>query len=59
MGDGIYDADIIRDVAFGIAPKNARKEAKKYADYVTENIGSEGAVLDACMKIKNKFINKI
>tara|TARA_B100001057_G_C22860779_1_gene954418 strand:+ start:1210 stop:1686 length:477 start_codon:yes stop_codon:yes gene_type:complete len=57
MGDGIYDADIIRDVAFGIAPKNAREEAKKYADFITENNSSEGAVLDACLEIKKKFIN--
>ena len=59
MGDGFYDAEIIRDVAFGIAPKNARKEAKKYADVITENIGSEGAILDACLEIRNKFINHI
>ena len=31
IGDGIYDAPIIQDCIFGIAPANARVEAKKAA----------------------------
>lgn len=55
MGDSLYDAKIIKDSAFGIAPKNARSEAKNEADYITKNNSGEGAVLDACLKIKKKF----
>jgi len=55
MGDGIFDAPIIKKVLFGIAPKNARVEAIKVADFVTPNISANGAVLDACLKIKKKF----
>ena len=46
---------ILKDCFYGIAPMNARKEAKKNSDYVTESFGSEGAVLDACLKIKKLF----
>ena len=59
IGDGLYDAEILKDCLFGICPKNARKEAKRYANYITPSKSGEGAVLDACLKIKNKFFNKI
>ena len=55
MGDGIHDVKIIRSSMFGIAPKNARYEAKKIADYVTPSNSAEGAVLDACLKINKLF----
>ncbi|MFH1325768.1 MAG: HAD hydrolase family protein [archaeon] len=55
MGDGIFDAKIIRDCKFGIAPSNARIEAKKWADYVTPSNSGEGAVCDACIKINKVF----
>lgn len=55
IGDGIFDAPIIRDCMFGIAPKNARIEAKKWADYVTPSNSGEGAVCDACIKINKMF----
>ena len=51
MGDGFYDAAILRDCFFGIAPNNARVEAKDSADYCTPSNSGEGAVLDACLKI--------
>lgn len=55
MGDGIFDAEILKKSFYGIAPKNSRTEAKKSADFITESKSGEGAVLDACLKIKNKF----
>jgi 3-deoxy-D-manno-octulosonate 8-phosphate phosphatase (KDO 8-P phosphatase) len=55
MGDGIFDAKIIRDCLFGIAPKNARIEAKQWARYVTPSKSGEGAVCDACIKINKVF----
>tara|TARA_B110000008_G_scaffold276562_1_gene316065 strand:- start:879 stop:1352 length:474 start_codon:yes stop_codon:yes gene_type:complete len=55
MGDGFYDAPIIKDCYFGICPKNARIEAKRCADFITPSNSGEGAVLDACLKIKKLF----
>jgi 3-deoxy-D-manno-octulosonate 8-phosphate phosphatase (KDO 8-P phosphatase) len=57
MADGLYDASILSDCLFGIAPQNARVEAKKAADYVTPSESAKGAVLDACLMIINKFDN--
>ena len=55
MGDGIHDANIIKASMFGIAPQNARVEAKKVADYVTPSNSAEGAVLDASIEILKKL----
>lgn len=55
IGDGIFDAFIIRDCVFGIAPANARIEAKKWAKYITPSKSGEGAVCDACIKINKRF----
>jgi 3-deoxy-D-manno-octulosonate 8-phosphate phosphatase (KDO 8-P phosphatase) len=55
MGDGYHDASILRESIFGIAPKNARKEAKEAADFITESNSGEGAVLDACLEIIKVF----
>lgn len=55
IGDSIFDAPIIRDCMFGIAPANARIEAKNWADYVTPSKSAEGAVCDACIKINKVF----
>jgi len=55
MGDGYHDARILKESMFGIAPNNARMEAKDNADYVTSSNAGEGAVLDACLKIIDKF----
>ena len=57
MGDGYHDAKILKESMFGIAPRNARKEAKDAADYVTESNSGEGAVLDACMEINRIYLN--
>lgn len=58
IGDGIFDALIIRDCKFGIAPSNARIEAKKWAKYITPSKSAEGAVCDACIKINKVFLEK-
>ena len=55
MADGYYDAKILANCLFGIAPNNARLEAKEAADFVTLSDSAHGAVLDACIEIKNKF----
>lgn len=57
MGDGLHDVDILKQCLYGIAPKNARIEAKKVADYVTPSNSGDGAVLDACLKIDKIFFN--
>src|SRR3989344_3386582 len=56
IGDGIFDAPILRDCKFGIAPANARVEAREVADFVTPSRSGEGAVCDACIKISEKFL---
>ena len=56
MGDGIFDVSLIRECKFGIAPANARFEAKEAADYVTPSNAGEGAVCDACIEIKKRFL---
>ena len=58
IGDGIPDALIIRDCLFGIAPANARIEAKRWAKYVTPSKSAEGAVCDACIKINKVFFQR-
>jgi 3-deoxy-D-manno-octulosonate 8-phosphate phosphatase (KDO 8-P phosphatase) len=55
LGDGYHDAEIIKKCFYGIAPKNARVEAKKAADYITPSKSGEGAVLDACLHIIKLF----
>ncbi len=55
MGDGLHDVEIMNKCLYGIAPKNARMEAKNAADYITPSNSGEGAVLDACLKINKIF----
>ena len=58
MGDGIHDSKIIKACMFGIAPNNARREAKDVANYVTESNSCEGAVLDACLQIMEVYFKQ-
>lgn len=58
MGDGFHDAKIMDIVGYSIAPKNARSEVIEKANFVTESKSGEGAVLDACLHIKNKFFDE-
>jgi YrbI family 3-deoxy-D-manno-octulosonate 8-phosphate phosphatase len=53
MGDGFYDAPIIKNAKLGIAPFQARIEARTAADYVTPSRGGEGAYFDASLHILN------
>lgn len=55
MGDGFYDAPIIKSAALGIAPAQARIEARMAADFITPSMGGEGAVMDACLHILDKL----
>lgn len=51
MGDGIYDPLVFNKVGYSIAPKNAFIHTKKYADFITESKGGEGAVAEAIVHI--------
>lgn len=55
VADGYHDVPALEAVAYSIAPRNARREALAVVDYVTESRGGEGAVLDACLRIIEKF----
>ncbi|MFH1425103.1 MAG: HAD hydrolase family protein [archaeon] len=55
MGDGIFDVPILKACKFGIAPANARVEARNVADHVTSSKSGEGAVCDACIVVNRKF----
>lgn len=47
VGDGAWDAQLLRDCCLGIAPANATNLAKKSADFVLQNRGGDGAVFEA------------
>jgi 3-deoxy-D-manno-octulosonate 8-phosphate phosphatase (KDO 8-P phosphatase) len=55
MGDGIFDHYVMREVGYSIAPKNADRIAKSYANYVTDRAGGDRAVAEACLHIMEKF----
>ena len=57
MGDGLFDIYGIKNSLIGISPANALQEVKDSSNYVTHNIGGEGAVFEACMYIL-KFVNE-
>ena len=48
MGDDLTDVVIMRRVALGIAPANAREEVKRCAHLVTQAEGGRGAVREVC-----------
>ena len=55
FGDGIGDVPVVQIVNLFISPKNARKEAKDVADYVTESEGGNGAFLDLALYVYNRI----
>lgn len=55
VADGYNDAIILKQVAQGIAPSNARIEAQNAAKFVTPSKSAEGAVMDACIYLKELF----
>lgn len=52
IADGYNDAPILARVKLGVAPANARIEAKNAANYITPSEAGNGAVLDACLYIE-------
>ena len=44
MGDDVLDVALLGAVGLGVAPANARPEAKEAADWITEASGGAGAV---------------
>ena len=55
MGDGYFDAIILKKSYYGICPTNALKECKLNADYITKSEGGNGAVYEAVMHLIKKF----
>lgn len=55
MGDGIFDHYVMKEVGYSISVKNADKNAKTHADYITERAGGDRAVSEACLHILEKF----
>jgi len=51
MGDGIYDPLVFSKVGYSIAPNNAFYNTKKYANYITNSRGGEGAVAEAVIHV--------
>ena len=51
VGDGYYDASIIRDCFYGMCPANARIECRQVAKYIAPSKSAEGAFLDLCLHI--------
>ena len=56
MADGYFDAPILRRCLIGIAPASARREAREAVDYVRPSSAGEGAVLDACLYLQERFL---
>jgi len=48
MGDDWLDLVLLRQVGLAIAPANAVREVQEVAHFITERMGGEGAVRDAC-----------
>jgi 3-deoxy-D-manno-octulosonate 8-phosphate phosphatase (KDO 8-P phosphatase) len=48
MGDDLPDLALAANSALFVAPKNARKEVIKRADFVTKAKGGKGAVREVC-----------
>jgi 3-deoxy-D-manno-octulosonate 8-phosphate phosphatase (KDO 8-P phosphatase) len=57
MGDGIYDPLVFSKVGYSITPQNAFFNTKKYANFITQSKGGEGAVAEAVIHIYEKIFN--
>ncbi len=55
MGDGIFDHYVMQGVGYSIAPANADRNAKLFANYITERRGGDRAVSEAALHILEKF----
>jgi 3-deoxy-D-manno-octulosonate 8-phosphate phosphatase (KDO 8-P phosphatase) len=58
IGDGIYDAILLKKCKIGLCPADARIEAKKKSNKVLKSRAGEGAILDASLLIMKKFYKK-
>ncbi len=54
VGDDVNDLEVIRYVGFGCCVNNADSEVKKYADYVAERNGGQGAIREIIDSILSK-----
>ena len=59
MGDGIFDAAVFDQVAYGIAPANAFYKTKERAHFVTQSRGGDSAVAEAVAHIFEEFFEPI
>jgi 3-deoxy-D-manno-octulosonate 8-phosphate phosphatase (KDO 8-P phosphatase) len=55
MGDGIFDGWVMRQVAYGIAPRDADPITASLAQYVTSRKAGHRAVAEASIHILEKF----
>jgi 3-deoxy-D-manno-octulosonate 8-phosphate phosphatase (KDO 8-P phosphatase) len=58
VGDDVIDLPVMRNCGLAIAVKNARKEVKDEAHYITPHAGGDGALRDAVeyiLKAQGKF----
>lgn len=55
MGDGIFDHYVMRKVGYSISVADGDRNAREYANYVTERCGGSRAVAEACLHILEKF----
>jgi|TARA_B110000438_G_C15820288_1_gene654045 3-deoxy-D-manno-octulosonate 8-phosphate phosphatase (KDO 8-P phosphatase) len=57
MGDGFNDHLIFQKVSYSITTADSLDHVKKEADFITSRRGSERAVAEACLHIKDNFFN--
>lgn len=57
MGDGVLDPPIFENVGYSICPANGFYLAKEKASYVTRHNGGDRAVAEACLHIKESFLD--
>ena len=54
VGDDLMDIPLVRRVGFGAAVANATDELKKYADFITQRKGGDGAVAEVIEHLLKK-----
>lgn len=54
IGDDLMDIPLVRRVGFGVAVANASDELKKYADFITQQTGGNGAVAEVIEHLLKK-----
>ena len=59
MGDGFNDHLVFQKVGYSIATEDALDHVKYNADFITSRRGSERAVAEACLHIKENLFNGI